>query len=68
FYNCSNLERILVVVGSGAWSTDAVTNSTNMFYGCTKLPNFTSSVVDKTNAHTNSDGGGYLRGYYPESG
>ena len=49
------LERIYV--GDG-WNTDAVTSSVDMFWGASKLPNFNSSVVDKTNAHSNS--GGYL--------
>ena len=55
FDHCSSLTKIYV---GNSWSTAKVTSSSNMFYNCTKLPNFTSSVVDKTNAHTNS--GGYL--------
>ena len=38
-----------------------VTESTNMFADCSKLPNFDANVVDKTNAKSASDGG-YL--YY----
>ena len=55
FNSCSKLTSIYV--GSG-WNTDAVTNSKDMFASSTKLPNFNSSVVDKTNAHTGN--GGYL--------
>lgn len=57
FQNCSNLTTIYV---SDLWSTDAVTSSGNMFYGCTKLKGdiaFNSSKVDKTYAKTS---GGYL--------
>lgn len=55
FNGCNYLRTIYV--GSG-WNTAAVTSSTNMFYNNVTLPNFNSSVVDKTNAHSNS--GGYL--------
>ncbi len=55
FNYCSELTTIYV--GSG-WNTDAVTSSEGMFKGCSKLPNFDSTVVDKTNAHAGV--GGYL--------
>ena len=55
FQGCSKLSAIYV--GDG-WRTDSVISSTDMFYKSPKLPNFNSSVVDKTNAHYNS--GGYL--------
>lgn len=55
FYNCSKLTTIYA---GDKWNTANVTSSSNMFSGCTNLPNFDSSVVDKTNAHYNS--GGYL--------
>ena len=55
FQGCSKLSAIYV--GDG-WRTDSVTSSSNMFYNCSQLPNFNSSVVDKTNAHYNL--GGYL--------
>ena len=55
FEGNANLEHIYV---SDLWSTSNVTNSTDMFTGCSKLPNFNSSVVDKTNAFVGS--GGYL--------
>ena len=55
FCDCEDCENIYV---GSLWSTDAVTDSSNMFYECTKLPNFDSSVIDKTNAHTGA--GGYL--------
>ena len=56
FNGCSLLENIYV--GDG-WNTDAVTASDNMFRKCSKLPNYASSKVDKTNAHTGE--GGYLK-------
>ena len=55
-YTTSYLTNIYV--GDG-WNTDNVTTSINMFLNATKLPNFNSSVVDKTNAHTGE--GGYLQ-------
>ena len=55
FCGCENLKTIYV---GNAWSTAKVTNSDDMFYHCTNLPNFNESVVDKTNAHTGE--GGYL--------
>ena len=55
FRSCEALTTIYV---GDKWSTAKVTSSSNMFYGCTKLPNFNSSAVDKTKAHYNS--GGYL--------
>ena len=63
FYICSNLTTIYV--GSG-WTTNAVTQSTQMFYNCTKLvggqgTTYTSSHVDKAYAHI--DGGPSNPGY-----
>ena len=55
FRGSPNLKTIYV---SNRWNTNAVTESTNMFYRCSSLPNFNSSVVDKTNAHYGE--GGYL--------
>ena len=55
FSYCSALTTIYV---SDGWNTANATSSTDMFYKSPKLPNFNSSVVDKTNAHYNS--GGYL--------
>ena len=55
FSNCSALRSIYV---SNKWNTNSVTSSNDMFHGCSELPNFSSSVVDKTNAHYNL--GGYL--------
>ena len=54
FAYCSELKTIYV--NSSKWSTANVTNSSSMFSSCTKLPNFNSSVVDKTNAHTGAKG------------
>ena len=55
FAGCSNLKTIYV---SDGWNTDSVTESRSMFSDCSKLPNFNSSVTDKTNAHYGE--GGYL--------
>ncbi len=43
------------------FTVENVTESTNMFADCSKLPNFDANVVDKTNAKSASEGG-YL--YY----
>ena len=53
FSNCQNIETIYI---GRMWNTDAVTSSSDMFNSCTKLPNFDSSIVDKTKAHTGADG------------
>ena len=55
FYSCKSCTAIYV---SERWNMDNVTSSTNMFQYATKLPNFTSSALDKTRAHYNE--GGYL--------
>ena len=55
FIDCSKLSNIYV---GNNWNIDKITSGSEMFYGCTNLPNFDSSVVDKTNAHTGE--GGYL--------
>ena len=47
-----------IYVGDG-WNTDSVTTSANMFLSTTNIPNYNSSIVDKTNAHTGE--GGYLQ-------
>ena len=57
FGYCTNLETIYA--GDG-WNTNAVTNSNNMFRGCTSLHGdiaYNASYVDKTYAKTS---GGYL--------
>jgi len=58
FKGCSQLQNIYV--GDG-WTVAGVnaSNSTDMFTGCTSLPNFDADVVDKTNAHPYE--GGYLK-------
>ena len=38
------------------FTTEQVTNSTNMFNDCRKLPNFDVKVVDKTHANRFKDG------------
>ena len=56
FFQSNNISTIYV---SEAWDTSGVTNSENMFSStATHLPNFNSSVLDKTNAHYGP--GGYL--------
>ena len=55
FYICSNLSAIYV---SDLWNVNNVSDSVNMFKSATNLPNFDSSVIDKTNAHYGT--GGYL--------
>lgn len=55
FSGCSGLTAIYV---SDRWNTDKVTYSSCMFKNCTKLPNFSSSFIDKT--HANYVEGGYL--------
>lgn len=56
FMFASSNELKTIYVNSSKWSTTQVTSSSNMFSDCTKLPNFNSSVVDKTNAHTGAKG------------
>ena len=64
FYDCRNLQTIYVRSG---WSTAAVTNSANMFSGCTSLVGgqgttySSSNPKDKTYAHI--DGGSSNPGY-----
>ena len=64
FKNATNLKTIY---GSSKFVTTAVTSSTNMFYGCTKLiggagTKYNSSYVDKTYARI--DGGTSNPGYF----
>lgn len=54
FANCSPEH---IYIGSN-WNTGKVTSSDSMFSGCYGLPNYSSSIVDKTNAHAGS--GGYM--------
>ena len=56
FDGCTNLATIYV---GNDWSTAAVKSSDNMFINCTNLPNFNSSKLDHTKAHTGE--GGYLK-------
>lgn len=59
FYGCSNLSTIYV---SDEWSTNAVTNSVNMFTGCSKLEGgngttyVSSNPTDMTYAHVDVEG------------
>ena len=64
FANNSHLTTI--IVGDG-WTTDAVTNSANMFYGCTQLVGdqgtaYNANYLDKTYARL--DGGTGSPGYF----
>ena len=66
FFSCPQLKNIYV--GSG-WSTAAVTNSDDMFWGCTNLVGglgtaFDASHVDKAYAHI--DGGTSDPGYFTD--
>ena len=61
FSDCTKLTNIYV--GDG-WDVSAVTTSTSMFLNSPNLPNYNSSVVDKTNAHYGE--GGYLTHYIGE--
>jgi surface protein len=68
FDSCNNLRT--VYVGNG-WSTAAVTNSTSMFYGCTRLvgsrgTTYNANYIDKTYAHI--DGGPSNPGYFTAEG
>ena len=53
FGSCRSLTTIYI---GSRWNTDKVTNSGNMFYYCYNLPNFNSSVVDKTKAYAGARG------------
>ena len=66
FSGCTNLKTIYAGTG---WTTDAVTQSTNMFSNCTKLvggkgTTYSSSHIDATYAHI--DGGTSNPGYFTE--
>ena len=68
FYNCSNLKTIYC---GSKWNTNLVTNSTNMFGGCTSLvggkgTTYNAAHVDKAYAH--ADGGTNNPGYLTLSG
>lgn len=55
FYNCKNLTTIQI---SSSWNVSNVTDSgEDMFYGCTKLPNFNSAYIDITMAKPTTQGG-----------
>ena len=56
FMFASSNELRTIYVNSSKWSTASVTDSGDMFLGCTKLPNFDANVKDKTNAHTGAKG------------
>lgn len=55
FRSCTSLATLYA---SESWAVTNVTSSNNMFYSCRRLPNFDSSIIDKTKAHYNE--GGYL--------
>lgn len=53
FVDCPELSTIYV---SNKWNVSNVTNSNAMFQNDTKLPHFTASTIDKTNANTSATG------------
>lgn len=53
FQGTAQLEHIYA---KELFTTEQVTNANNMFWGCLKLPNFDSKVVDKTHANRFKDG------------
>ena len=53
-------DKLTTIYVSNLWNTDAVTASGSMFGGCKQLPNFNTSVTDKTRAYYGGDGLGYL--------
>ena len=55
FESADKLKNIYV---SSNWDLSKISQSTNMFNRARNLPNYNSSVVDKTNAHYNT--GGYF--------
>ncbi len=59
FRGCYSLEEIDI---SSAWSTASVSNGSNMFANCSKLPNFNTSQTGVENAHSGLRNGrmGYL--------
>ena len=62
----NNYHLTTILVGDG-WTTDAVTNSANMFYGCTQLVGdqgtaYNANYLDKAYAHI--DGGTSNPGYF----
>ena len=64
FRDCSSLENIYV--GDG-WSTKKVNNtwSSDMFKGCTSLPNWNENATDATKAYVGA--GGYLTSWTQEN-
>ncbi len=64
FRNCTSL--VTIYAGSG-FTTDTVTSSTTMFYGCTNIKGsantgYNKDITDKTYAHI--DGGTSNPGYF----
>ena len=57
-YMFGSCYALTTIYASALWDTSNVTNSGSMFFMSSRLPNFNSSVIDKTNAHYNE--GGYL--------
>ena len=57
-YMFGSCYALTTIYASTLWDTSNVTNSGSMFFMSSRLPNFNSSVIDKTNAHYNE--GGYL--------
>ena len=65
FSGCSNLESIIVTTDPGSlgadpngrWSVEKASSSTGMFNGCTNLPHYTASALNKQRANTIKDYG-----------
>ena len=57
FSGDSKLSKIYVTDKFDLSKVTASANSENMFYGCNKLPNFDSTIINKTNAKSVADGG-----------
>ena len=68
-FNTANVENmnemfagaslVVNIYTSNSFKTDKLTNSKDMFYLCTKLPNFNKDEVDAT--HANYGAGGYFK-------
>ena len=68
-FNTANVENmdemfagaslVVNIYASDSFKTDKLTNSKDMFYLCTKLPNFNKDEVDAT--HANYGAGGYFK-------
>lgn len=58
FAGCSNLSKI--IVNPSQWTFNSQVRGTDMFKGCTKLPNFNASQVNIAKAKLTSSGGYFV--------